>query len=53
VDPLEGVFGYIEDYKETKQMQHSKTTEVLSKRQARALKRAHRRRRTNDPEESS
>ncbi|XP_078165132.1 uncharacterized protein LOC144559853 isoform X2 [Carex rostrata] len=45
VDPLESIFGYPEDSKETKPQ--SEATEVLSRRQARALKRTHGRQRSN------
>ncbi|KAF3326718.1 hypothetical protein FCM35_KLT08348 [Carex littledalei] len=48
VDPLESIFGYPVGSKETKPMKQSEATEVLSRRQARALKSAHGRQRSND-----
>ncbi|KAJ3702452.1 hypothetical protein LUZ61_006157 [Rhynchospora tenuis] len=49
VDPLESIFGYPEGSMETEPMRQSEATEVLSRRQVRALKRrAHRRQRSSD-----
>ncbi|KAJ4767800.1 hypothetical protein LUZ62_078175 [Rhynchospora pubera] len=49
VDPLESIFGYPESSMEAKPMRQSEATEVLSRRQVRALKkRAHRRQRSSD-----
>lgn len=47
MDPLESIFGYPEGSKEIKPMRQSEATEVLSRRQARALKRAHGHQRSN------
>ncbi|KAJ1687356.1 hypothetical protein LUZ63_018746 [Rhynchospora breviuscula] len=49
VDPLESIFGYPEGSMEAKPMRQSEATEVLSRREVRALKRrAHRRQRSSD-----